>query len=530
MSLAVGQDAATDLGDVLHADVCVIGAGPAGLTVATRVAEAGGDVLVLDAGSLPYDRHDARNAGKAVRDHLRGAQSLARGRTVGEPYYPLRLSRARGLGGSTNALLGHGLRGRPLDPIDFAARLGAAWPIRYEEMAEFVPAAEVLTGMRSGDESPVDWTPQPARLAGIDLGALVAAPFRHGKRDQFPETGLRIAQHGPARVVTSAVVVGFRTGAAGVESAAVVSPSGRQFHVMADVFVLAAGGIDNARLMLASRSLLYAMDAAAGNVGRFFMEHLHYVAGYLIPASPEAGSAVAALFGDPAHPRNWLTPADTLIRDEALLRVAVAAFPVHAGSLDPAVPAAGELARMLPFGPFGLRPRLRQGWTALRGLPRVAGAVAARLRHEERTVFALGVMSEQAPIPESRVVLGPRSDRLGLPLPELRWPVGGRDFRAAARTMELMAMDLAGAGIGEVRSLWDQGETRPAVVTGGWHHMGTTRMSADPETGVVDADCRVYGVDNLYVAGSSVFATGGFANPTLTLVALALRLARHIAA
>jgi choline dehydrogenase-like flavoprotein len=106
--------------------------------------------------------------------------------------------------------------------------------------------------------------------------------------------------------------------------------------------------------------------------------------------------------------------------------------------------------------------------------------------------------------------------------------VGERDFEDARRSTELLAAEMSRLGVGEVVSLWDRGERRPPVVTGGWHHMGTTRMSADPGSGVVDADCRVHGVDNLYVAGSSVFPTSGYANPTLTLVALAVRLGRHL--
>ena len=384
-------------------------------------------------------------------------------------------------------------------------------------------------GIREDGESPVDWSPRPAGIGGVQLANMDAAPFRHAHRHHFAETAERMLAAPQPRIITSAVVRGFAVDADMVRAAQVVSLDGQPFAVTAGAFVLAAGGIDNARLLLGTRPLLYAMDTAAEHVGRFFMEHLHYVAGYLVPASPEAMAEVAALFGDPGVPSHWLTPVDAKVHDEDLLRVAVAGFPVHADSLHPAVPAAGELARVLPYGPFGIRPRLRQAWTALQGPHHIAGAIAAQLRRQERTVFALGVMGEQAPSAESRVVLGPRSDRFGLPLPEMHWPVGDRDFHAAARSMELLAADMAAAGIGEVHSLWDRGESRPAVVTGGWHHMGTTRMAGSPEFGVVDANCRVYGLENLFVAGSSVFVTGGYANPTLTLVALALRLAEHIA-
>jgi choline dehydrogenase-like flavoprotein len=137
-------------------------------------------------------------------------------------------------------------------------------------------------------------------------------------------------------------------------------------------------------------------------------------------------------------------------------------------------------------------------------------------------------MSEQQPNQDSRIGLMSRRDRTGLPLPELDWRVGGRDFADARRTIELLAEEVERLGLGRIESLWDRGADRPDVVTGGWHHMGTTAMSVTAETGVVDRDCRVHGLENLYVAGSSVFPTSGYANPTLTLLALAVRLGRHL--
>jgi choline dehydrogenase-like flavoprotein len=359
---------------------------------------------------------------------------------------------------------------------------------------------------------------------------MTSAPFRHGRRLHFAEAGLRILEAPQPRVVTAAVVCGFTVHDDMVRSAQVVSLQGKPFSVAADAFVLATGGIDNARLLLGSRPLLYAMDHAAEHVGRFFMEHLHYVGGYLIPSSVEARDAIAAFVGDPLRPAAWLTPDDEVIRSDDLLRVALTALPVHASSLHPAVPSAGELLRVLPFGPFGFRQRFRQAVVAGRGLHRVMGATLGRLIGEDREVFAVAVMSEQAPDPDSRVVLGARSDRFGLPLPDLHWPTRERDFRDARRTIERLAAGIADAGLGRIETLWDGGRSRPEVVTGGWHHMGTTRMSDDPGSGVVDANGKVHGIRNLYAAGSSVFPTSGFANPTLPLVALAVRLADHLAA
>jgi len=498
--------------------------------VAAELALEGLDVVVLEAGGLPYDRHDRRNLRKALLDHLRGAQSLARGRLSGEPYYPLRLSRARGLAGSANALMAHGLRARPLDAVDFGPRFGSSWPISYDEFLKHLPVAEVHAGVRRAHESPVSWAPRQLGIGGSGPEAFVAAPFRHGMRDRFPSTVARSDGSDQPRFITSAVVTGFHTGGSGaVDAVDVVSLRGTSFRVGASVFVLAAGGVDNARLLLNSRPLLFSMDAAASLVGRHFMEHLHYVAGYLVPRSPDATAEIAGLFGDPMRPAHWITPVDDIVLREDLRRVGVAAIPVQEESLHPAVPAAGELLRIVPYGPYGTAARIRQMRTALRGIGHVGRAVAARAAGGfDRTVFGLPVMTEQIPHPDSRVTLTARRDRTGMPLPSLHWRVADGDFADARRSIELLGAEVERLGLGRIVSLWDRGARRPEVVTGGWHHMGTTIMSTDPTTGVVDENCRVHGLSNLYVAGSSVFPTSGYANPTLTLLTLAVRLASHI--
>jgi choline dehydrogenase-like flavoprotein len=521
------QDASSIAGSSLGAEVCIVGAGPAGLVVAAELVAAGVEVVVLEAGGSAYDRHDRSNLFKVLLDHARGAQSLTRGVTRGEPYYPLRMSRARGLGGSTNALLSHGLRARPLDPIDLGPRFGSQWPIPHQELARHLGAAEVYAGLRSAGEDPIEWEPVTFSSAASPA-SIVAAPFRHGARDRVPRLADEVAATGKARVLINAVATGFRTTASGsIQAVDVAAPGGTTFTVTAEAYVLAVGGIDNARLLLSSRPVLYAMEAAADQVGRKFMEHLHYVAGYLVPSSEDAFAEVQARLG--AAMETWLTADDEVVRTEDLLRVGLAAVPVHAASLSAGVPAFGELARMTPYGPFGARARIRQATTAAKGSSQVVRAMAARVRAEGRTVFALPLMSEQQPDRDSRISLTNRRDRTGLPLPVLDWRVGKRDFADARRTLELLAVELDRLGLGRIESLWDRGAERPHVVTGGWHHMGTTAMSSTAETGVVDEDCRVHGLENLYVAGSSVFPTSGYANPTLTLMALAVRLGRHLA-
>ena len=127
------------------------------------------------------------------------------------------------------------------------------------------------------------------------------------------------------------------------------------------------------------------------------------------------------------------------------------------------------------------------------------------------------------------MTLATSRDDLGVPRTKLDWRLSPIDRHSAVRTAEILGSAFAAAGLGRVRLLVDEDQRAwPSDLEGGWHHMGTTRMSDDPKTGVVDSDCRVHGISNLYVAGSSVFPTGGTSTPTLTIVALALRLADHL--
>ena len=169
-------------------------------------------------------------------------------------------------------------------------------------------------------------------------------------------------------------------------------------------------------------------------------------------------------------------------------------------------------------------------------LPDFEGALADVVRQMDapqedparRAIFFMNEL-EQAPNPASRVRLIEQRDALGMPRVQLEWRLSGLDKRSIRRAHELLARELGRAGLGRLQLMLSEDEHRwPPELGGGRHHMGTTRMHRDPARGVVDPDCRVHGVGNLYVAGSSVFPTVGAANPTLTIVALALRLADHL--
>jgi hypothetical protein len=153
----------------------------------------------------------------------------------------------------------------------------------------------------------------------------------------------------------------------------------------------------------------------------------------------------------------------------------------------------------------------------------------SRKKHQ---AFQMTLRLEQSPNPQSRVTLDEQTDELGVPRANLNWAFTPLEKKSVRKIYEIVGQQAGQSGIGRVRfmkELWDtHDETLPVTTSGGWHHMGTTRMSNDPNTGVVNADCRVHGIQNLFIAGSSCFTTGSAVNPTYTIVALSIRLADHI--
>ncbi len=148
---------------------------------------------------------------------------------------------------------------------------------------------------------------------------------------------------------------------------------------------------------------------------------------------------------------------------------------------------------------------------------------------DRRTILRLRSAIEPVPNPDSRITLGEERDALGQRIVHMDWRLSEADKRTFQRSEELLGIELGRSGVGRLRnSLELEGSEWPDGLLPGWHHMGTTRMHSDPRQGVVDAKCKVHGMANLYVAGSSVFPTYGYVNPTLTIVALAIRLADHV--
>lgn len=508
-------------------DLCVVGSGPAGIAIADRLRNSELSVMLLEAGGWDYELP---------------AQKIYRGQIAGRPYYRLDGCRWRMFGGGSNRWGGWC---RPLDAADYTERAWFAlsgWPISAESLKPYEDAVAALFELPSARFDLDAWRdrlPPPLALDDTNFENIL---IQHSPETNFAELyGARLPAAPNVSVMLYANVTDLKLDADSrrIRELTVATLQGHTFVVRAKAVVLAAGGIENARLLLASRT-----DRAAGignefgMVGRCFMEHLHVPMGHLLTAESnlDAGFYRRGTFGD-ARLRGVIMPTAAAQERHRLLSTSIG---IEGPSFSQGTAFLGWPPALM-LAPVRVYRALRR-----RGLTRVsdelkhfahkAYSVPNRLRTwrqsrralsqaaagDRRRAYSLYFRAEQAPDPANRVVLGEHRDALGMPQSRLEWQI--RPFDAASITgwLTLFQRDVKERGIGEVippSDNWQDG------VIGGPHHMGTTRMSADPRRGVVDADCRVHSVDNLYIAGSSVFATSGHANPSFTLVALALRLA-----
>jgi choline dehydrogenase-like flavoprotein len=487
---------------VLDTDVCVVGAGAAGITLARELAAVPVRVTVLESGGLTPDRR---------------TQDLLRARSTGAPYFPLHWIRTAALGGTTDQWGG---QCRPLDAIDFEARPEiplSGWPFGRGHLLHYYERAQAVCQLGPFAYDAEAW-PDPARpalpLQGDRARTAIfqlSPPTRFGVayRDD-------LARAARVDVYLHASATELETTPEGdaVTHVRVACLRGPRFRVAARLVVLAAGGIETPRLLLLSSR---AHPAGLGNahdlVGRCFMEHLHLDCGIL----ELDDSRLAALY-DPHLAGSTSIKGALVLSPDTLRREGL---PSYSALLDTRVPTV--VRRALRWLPESVAWRLRTERAR-----RLRNDRAARPIPGTRTVHS---RMEQVPNPESRVTLGDERDALGRRRARLDWRLTALDKRSMRRALAILGEEVTRAGVGRWRAALDNddaGWREPPH--GGHHHMGTTRMHPDPRRGVVDADGRVHGTTNLYVAGPSVFPTVGHANPMLTIVALALRLADHIRA
>lgn len=492
---------ANDLGDGanLTTDLCIIGAGAAGVAIADAFKDSSVSILLLESGGL-----SSEDATQALYEGSYG------GNVPGITAAYLRSSRLRQYGGTTNFWGGYC---RPLDASDFEQRgwvANSGWPITRADLDPYYRAASSFLGLEAFDEKPlISDDPAFAPQFGGPLDERVYQ-FRYVNIGADHLDAFKASSQ--VTLLLHANVTQLATTAQGraVDHVEIATLGGKRFQARARAFILATGGIENARLLLAN---------GIGNghdlVGRYFMEHAIVPIGLHCPAF--IWQSVSLKRYRPADATG--SPVGPTVRQAACLVGIAEAVASELGLLN----ITADLTWAIPPGTFEFTEFEQALIRASHNLDEQCSHSPDELPAQE---IRIGFVCEHAPNPNSRVKLTADRDPLGVPRIELDWQIGELELDTAEAFARLFSAEIANRRLGRMR-IPDRGEIRPWIA-GGHHHMGTTRMHADPTRGVVDANCRVHGVDNLFVAGSSVFATSGAANPTFTLLALALRLAEHL--
>jgi choline dehydrogenase-like flavoprotein len=533
----------------LWADVCVVGGGPAGISLALALSGQGLRIMLLESGRLgKHAPTQALYAGEVADERL---------------HSPPDKYRQRRMGGSTATWGG---RCVPFDAFDFDTRSqvpDSGWPLSLDDLLPFYPQANALAeaGRFSYDADEALGAGAPPMIRGFDSPLVRTSSL---ERFSCPtDFGRRYAQRlqlaTDLKVLLGANCTAVRLKADGqaVDELEVKTLAGRQFRIAVRAAVIATGGLETARLLLASRDVA---PAGIGNehdvVGRYYMCHIAGNVGKLTingetrdvrhgyEITPEGvycrrrlavigseqqrrglANAVARLhfprITDPAHRNGVLSGlflARRLISYEYGKRL-------NDGTPTTAALYARHLFNVLA-DPIDTSAFLAH-WVVRRTLAhRKFPSVILRNRTNR---FSLEVHGEQIPRPDSRVTLTGKTDVLGMPQLRIDWRYSMEDIESIRRTLDVMAQEFEGSGSGRLE--YDQHTLEEDLMrfgAYGGHHIGTARMGTDVRKSVVDADCRVHSVNNLYVAGSAVFPTSSQANPTLTLIALSLRLGRHL--
>lgn len=482
-------------GTVLQADLAILGGGPAGISIALALAGSPLKVVLLESGGMTFDAR---------------TQALYVGSKVGDPYLTLEASRLRFLGGSSNHWGGWC---RPLDKIDFEPRAWmpySGWPFGKREIDRFFVKAHSLceAGTLLYDKTE-KFAGGMGRVLPLGHGGLITRWFQFSKtRDSNLPThfGERYADElkriGRLSVLlhANATRIGLDASRARVEEIDVATLSGRRFRLRSAATVIAMGAIETARLMLASNDVA---PAGVGNandlVGRFFADH---------PTPRDTATLV--LFG--GRPAPFYLGNQTV--HGAIVRAGL--FPSEAFRRANAATAAS----------ITIDDKTDLDDLGKAAVAAVVGAMG--IDAADHAAFSLGAGMEVTPDPDRRITLDTDRDALSMPRAVLRMRISDSDFARLRQTLKELGRQLLQARIGMLKLNLRTRQDWLDAMDWGNHHMGTTRMHADPRQGVVDANLKVHGIANLYVAGSSVFPTYGAANPTVNLLSLALRLADHL--
>lgn len=529
--------------EVLETQVCIVGAGPAGIALALEFANQNFQVCLVESGGFDYDEE---------------TQTLLEGVAVGDPYPPLHEGRRRQFGGAShwwgapNSHKDAGFRCIPLDPIDFEQRDWipySGWAITRSELDPYYERAHKLCKIGPFTYEPEDWEDKKAVRLPFKSDRMTTRISQFGSKTPFTEEYREIIKQ--SKNITTllyANVIEIETddSTQAVSHLRIACLSNKQIWLKARIVILATGGLENTRLLLASNRQ---QPAGLGNqndvVGRYFMDR-PILSAKLIPFDRKLFDMTALydIYNVRGVPiMGWVKLTPEVLRQERLLNNGAQLFPRPLAHQREATLALRSLVKSIRDGKStkdwidNLSVALRGAdyiasagfWSAIRKLSSLQRGDWSYLPYEKRrfSEFEIFYQMEQAPDPNNRVLLSSERDRLGQPKTEVHWRLNRIDIDNARRVQEIWAEEFAKAGYGKLE-FSREGEPLKFEKLGMYHHMGTTRMHINPKQGVVDANCQVHGIPNLFIASCSVFPTAGYSNPTLTILALSIRVADYV--
>jgi choline dehydrogenase-like flavoprotein len=498
-----------DNNSVIEGDICIIGAGAAGISMALDLKDTAFKVILLEGGGFEYDEK---------------VQDLYAGKTTGQKYFPLKSARLHYFGGTTGHWSG---MCSPFDSLDFKKRdwvPESGWPITKAALEPFYVKANKVLKLGPYKYDYDYWNGQLPNLNPFPFDDKIVWnkmwQFSQARYGNLYKKAIVEAKNIHLYTYANAVNIKANNTVSKITQILVKNYAGKTHMVKAKHFVLACGTIQNARMLLASNDQA---PQGLGNdndlVGRYFQEHLEVASAQLWLAKPFPTDLYTQNYGITKASAE-LAFTEAIQTKEKILNGTVCLKPLSFAKHMPP-----RMETWQDGDPRKSQNNINANWDE-------ASKKAKNEKGAIEHAFMLNTRIEQAPNPNSRVTLGTEKDALGVPRANLHWELTALDKYSVRKLYQLLGQQVGIAGIGRIKLyefLRDPNDnTFPDSTNGGWHHMGTTRMAKDPKKGVVDANCKVHGIANLFVAGAACFATSGATNPTLNLTALSLRLSDHL--
>ena len=499
---------------IIEGDICIIGTGPAGLSMAMDWMNTPYKVILLESGGFEYDDK---------------VQDLLAGEGTGQRYFSLRSSRLSLFGGTSGHWAG---MCSPFDEIDFEKRdwvPDSEWPITRKDLDPYYEKAHQPLKLGPYDYDLAHWQKQASNLNPFPLDEKViwnkiwqlshVAGWKGGLMPAYKDL---VVDAKNIHLYTYATAINFRANEPvnSIQEVILKNHTNNVHKVRAKHFVLATGAIQNARMLLAANEQA---KKGLGNdndlVGRYFLEHLEVDTAEMWLLKPFPTDLNT--FNRELMFWNELAIHKAVQREEEILNGTCGLAPTaYARNMTPRIDIwQNEDPRKSIDNMFKNWDEAEEKAKALD-----PGAITR--------AFTFQTRMEQSPNPDSRVTLSEKKDALGVPLANLNWALTPLDKRSLRRINQIIAKEVGKAGLARIKLhdfLVDENDDSfPVSTNAGWHHMGTTRMGTTPKKGVVDIHCQVHGINNLHVAGAGCYVTAGAANPTLTLVAFALRLSDRL--